>query len=105
MERIKKEMIYSFSAFIIPFIIYLVYLAPSIVGGDSGELITTAYLLGVPHPPGYPLYTILGKLFSLIPFYSVAWRVNLLSALLDAFCCLFVFLTPVSYTHLTLPTN
>jgi hypothetical protein len=51
---------------------------------DSGELITAAYTLGIAHPPGYPLWCLLGKLFTLIPLGSVAWRVNLLSAVLGA---------------------
>jgi hypothetical protein len=54
------------------------------VGGDSGELIVTAHVLGVAHPPGYPLHTILGKLFTLVPVSTIAWRVNLLSAVCDS---------------------
>src|SRR5712692_4753423 len=65
------------------FLIYLRTLAPSIVGGDSGELITVAYKMGVAHPPGYPLFTMLAKLFTFIPFGTIAWRVNLLSAVCD----------------------
>lgn len=47
-------------------------------------MITAAYVLGVAHPPGFPLHTLLGKLATLVPWGSVAWRVNLLSALCDA---------------------
>ena len=47
---------------------------------DGGELITAAVTLGVPHPPGYPSYVLIGKLFSLLPFGTVAFRFNLLSA-------------------------
>ena len=50
-------------------------------GSDGGELITTAVTLGVPHPPGYPLYVLSGKLISLLPLGSVAFRFNLLSAI------------------------
>ncbi|MGQ9603522.1 MAG: protein O-mannosyl-transferase family [bacterium] len=54
------------------------YLLP----GDSGELISASYTLGIAHPPGYPLYTLLGNLFSRVfPFSSVAFRYNFLSAL------------------------
>jgi hypothetical protein len=63
---------------------YIPTLYPSVPGGDSGELIVAAYRLGVAHPPGYPLFTLLGKLFTLIPAGSVAWRVNLLTAVLGA---------------------
>jgi hypothetical protein len=63
---------------------YVPTLYPSVPGGDSGELIVAAYRLGVAHPPGYPLFTLLGKLFTLVPAGSVAWRVNLLTAVLGA---------------------
>ena len=43
-----------------------------------------ADILGIAHPPGFPLYTMLGKLFTLIPFGDVAYRVNLMSALFAA---------------------
>lgn len=65
--------------------VYLHTLAPTITGEDSGELIAAAYSLGIPHPTGYPLWCILASLFiDLVPFYSVAWRVNLMSAFFSA---------------------
>ena len=67
-----------------PLGVYLATLSPTVNGGDSGELIAVAYLGGVAHPPGYPLHAMLGKLMTLLPLGSVAWRVNLLSALCDA---------------------
>ncbi len=46
--------------------------------GDSGEIITAIYRLGIPHPPGYPLQTLLGKLATfLIPYGDIAFRANL----------------------------
>jgi 4-amino-4-deoxy-L-arabinose transferase-like glycosyltransferase len=66
--------------FLATFIIYIKTLCPVVPPWDSGELITAAYTLGIAHPPGYPLYVLLGKLFSLIPFGTIAWRVNLMSA-------------------------
>ena len=77
----------------LPFLIFIVYfltLCPSLSGGDSGELITVARTLGVAHPPGYPLFTLLGKAFTWIPFGNVAWRVNLLSALCDSAAAAFL---------------
>jgi hypothetical protein len=53
-------------------------------GGDSGELITVAHVLGVAHPPGYPLHTLLARLFTLLPLDGLAARVNVLSAVCDA---------------------
>ncbi len=64
--------------------LYVVTLAPAITwanfGTDGGDLITAAVTLGVPHPPGYPLYTTLGYLFAQLPIGTVAFRLNLLSA-------------------------
>lgn len=68
-----------------PLLVYLLTLAPDLTwahnGADGGDLIVAAYRLGVSHPPGYPSYTLLAHLFTLIPWGSVAFRVNLLSAL------------------------
>jgi hypothetical protein len=51
---------------------------------DGGELITASFTLGVPHPPGYPTYVVLGKLVSLLPLGTVAFRYNLFSAVCAA---------------------
>lgn len=59
---------------------YLLTLAPGVGFTDSGELVVAAYTLGIPHSPGFPLYVLLGWLFGHIPLGSVAWRLNLLSA-------------------------
>ncbi|GMV94276.1 MAG: hypothetical protein AMXMBFR82_40540 [Candidatus Hydrogenedentota bacterium] len=65
--------------------VYLRTLAPTVTGEDSGELIAAAYTLGIPHPTGYPLWCVLGKLFiELLPFNSVAWRVAFMSAFFSA---------------------
>jgi hypothetical protein len=62
-------------------VVYVATLAPSVVGGDSGELTTAALTGGVPHPPGYPIFAMLARLFAALPLgHSPAWRVNLLSA-------------------------
>mmetsp|Transcript_21047 Transcript_21047/g.30398 ORF Transcript_21047/g.30398 Transcript_21047/m.30398 type:complete len:795 (-) Transcript_21047:201-2585(-) len=64
--------------------VYVATLSPSIAGGDSGELVAEGCILGTAHPPGYPLLTVIVNLISYIPFKSVAYRVNFLSALLSA---------------------
>src|SRR5688500_10781433 len=60
--------------------LYIRTLAPSVMPGDYAEFQLCAAVLGVPHPTGYPLYIMLGKLFTLLPFGDVAYRVNLSSA-------------------------
>src|SRR5690349_13982207 len=63
---------------------YILTLFPTVSGGDSGELIAAVHTGSVAHPPGYPLYTLLAKLFTFIPYGSIAWRINLFSACCDA---------------------
>lgn len=64
------------------FVIYLSTLAPSVVQIDSGELSSVQILLGIAHPTGYPLFTILGYLFSLLPLpVTPIYKMNLLAAL------------------------
>lgn len=64
--------------------IYLATLSPTVNFMDSGELITACVTLGIPHPSGVPVYVLLGKLFSLIPFGNIAYRINLMSAFFAA---------------------
>ena len=71
--------------FLLSMTLYLLTLAPTVTGEDSGELIAAAYGQGVAHPPGYPLWTLLAAfMIKILPFGAIAWRVNLLSALLAA---------------------
>ncbi len=62
------------------FAVYFRTLGPTITGEDSGELVTAAWSLGIAHPPGYPTWCLFSHLFTWLPFGSVAWRVNLASA-------------------------
>ena len=78
---------------------YTLTLFPTVTYGDNGSLITAAYTLGIPHPPGYPLYTLVANLFSHIPFGSVAWRINLASAVFGSGTAIFLYLTMVYLTR------
>ena len=64
--------------------VYVATLAPTVTEGDSGALITVVHTTGIAHAPGYPLYILLCKLFTVLPAASVAWRVNLASAFFAA---------------------
>jgi len=71
--------------------VYLLALSRDVGTFDIAEMQTIPHVFGVAHPTGYPLYTILGGIWSHIPFGSVAIRMNLLSAVLlataAAVCC------------------
>ncbi len=60
--------------------LYVSTLAPGVLPADSGEFQLAGAVLGIAHPPGYALYTMLGRLFTLIPLNNAAWRVNLFGA-------------------------
>jgi 4-amino-4-deoxy-L-arabinose transferase-like glycosyltransferase len=72
--------------------LYVRTLAPGLLPGDSGELQTLSVLLGNTHPTGYPLYLLIGKLFTWLPVGDVAYRVNLLSAVMAALAVAGVYL-------------
>ena len=77
---------------LLAFLVYLRTLAPSVMWYDMGELTTTSYVLGIAHNTGYPLYILLGKLFTFIPVGDVAYRVNLMSAVFAALTVSVVFI-------------
>lgn len=66
----------------IAFIFYMLTIAPSVIQIDTGELAAVQCTLGIAHPTGYPIFTIFGYLFSLIPLpFSKIFQLNLLAAL------------------------
>lgn len=90
----------GWAAFLIAAVVYCMTIEPTASFWDCSEFITTAYKLEVGHPPGAPLFMVIANVFS--QFASdptqVARMVNLMSALMSAFCILFLFW---SITHLT----
>ena len=64
-------------------------LAPSVTLWDSGEFLAAMHSLGIPHPPGTPLYVLIGKVWSLAfaSIFGFARSINLLSAVSTAFAC------------------
>jgi len=62
---------------LLPFLAYLTTLAPNITwrhwGVDTGELALAAYRFTIPHASGYPVYILVGHLFSLLPLGPIAY--------------------------------
>src|ERR1700741_5124208 len=79
--------------------LYFPTAARDIVVGDTPELITAAVTLGVAHAPGYPLFTMLGHVFSLIPFGTIPFRVNLFSVICDSLTTGIVYTIAVRLTR------
>ncbi len=75
----------SLGLFIVVLAVYIETMAGSTSFWDCGEFIATAFTLGIPHPPGTPLYVVLGRVFTMLPVpLSVAQKVNFMSALFGA---------------------
>ncbi|CAH2031535.1 glycosyltransferase family 117 protein [Trichlorobacter ammonificans] len=79
---------WALAAFLLPFALYLATLAPSVTFYDSGEFMTATWYLGSAHSPGYPLFLLYLKPFTWLPLGSIAFRINLATALSAALACL-----------------
>jgi len=88
-RKVKKiltsENVICASVFIFFLAVYTMTLCPTVFWWDSGELIANIAVLGIPHRPGFPIYVLLGKIFSFLPFWSFALKVNFLSSLFACF--------------------
>ncbi len=69
----------------------MITLAPTVTFIDSGELATVATKLGVAHPTGYPFFTVLGRVFTLIPVGDEIYRLNMMSAFVSSAALLMFF--------------
>lgn len=77
---------------VLTLVIYILLLPPTILPGDSGELVAASRTLSIAHTPGSPLYLMLGKIFSsALPAGSVAYRYNLLSAVFAALAVMLLY--------------
>jgi len=71
---------------LVAFLAYMSTVAQSISFWDCGEFVAASVSFGMPHPPGSPVYVLIGRLFSIIPFgEDFAFRVNILSVLSSTF--------------------
>lgn len=103
----KINKIIAVVIFFIMLIIYLMTAAPTISFWDCGEFVTSAYIMGIPHPPGSPLLSLIGRVMSLIPFYDfrgygigeIGYRVTLIDVLLGALTVMLTYLVLVKLIH------
>lgn len=92
-ETSRWDVIACAFIFGVTLLIYILTLAPTVLPGDSGELIAASRTLSVAHAPGYPLYLMLGKLFSgAFAIGSIAYRYNLMSAVFAAAVSVMLYL-------------
>ncbi len=89
----KPEYRAAAAMFVVVFVGYLVTLAPTVTFWDAGEFLAASKTLGIPHPPGTPVFTFVANVWAkIIPFGSYSYRVNLMSAVFSATAATFFFL-------------
>ena len=92
-DHIRLNKTFAALVLAVSFIVYYLTMAPTVSYWDCGEFIATSYILGVPHPPGSPLYLILGRIFSMLPTNpDIAFRVNIMSPIVSALACMLLYL-------------
>ena len=89
----RPPYLWAFATFLVVLLIYAATLAPTTAFWDTSEYIAAARVLGIPHPPGNPLFVILAHVFGLLPVAeSYAARINLFAAVTSAGAAAFWFL-------------
>lgn len=104
MDHMKLNKYVAGFVFLSTMIAYILTLAETVVFWDVGEFISAAYLLQVPHPPGSPLFLLIGSVIGMIPFYDdPAVRIHFISALSSALTAMFLYLSLVKMIILWRP--
>lgn len=94
--KITDHKIVAAIVFLVALVNFIATVAPTTSFWDCGEFIAASYTLGVPHPPGAPLYLLIGRFFSMLPFVeNVGFRVNLVSVVVSAITVLLLYLSLV----------
>lgn len=97
MQNNNKALYWAFAglAFLVSLVTYLMTVQPTVPFWDCGEFTAAAVNQQVPHPPGAPLFLMLGKLFHLLPFGDPGWRVNLVSVVASAITVMILYFITV----------
>jgi len=100
----KPDVLLALALGVGSFVLYVVTLAPTVLFADGGEFQFVPYILGVAHPTGYPLYLLLGWVWShALPIGHVAYRMNLFSALWAGLAVGLSYLVALRFIRLVVP--
>ena len=99
----KRHALHAAIVAVVLFALYAATSPRSVALEDDGLFVLSGYFLGIEHPPGYPLFTWIAHLFSMLPFGSVAYRIHLASALFGALTGAMAWLCAHSLTRRALP--
>jgi hypothetical protein len=105
-EQERPPYLWAFATFLLVLLIYGATLAPTTAFWDTSEYIAAARVLGIPHPPGNPLFVILAHVFGLLPLAeSYAVRINLFAAVTSAGAAGFWFLVAERWLRAVVPNR
>ncbi|MDD3806821.1 MAG: DUF2723 domain-containing protein [Candidatus Marinimicrobia bacterium] len=106
MAKDKMKFWLGILAFFGSFFAYLKTMAPTLSFWDCGEFIATSYIMGVPHPPGSPIFILLGRIFTMLPLNpDIGWRMNLMSPIASAGAVLLLYLIIIQFSHFFVDKN
>ena len=101
MSQGRVRLVVFGAVFAVVLAVYYYSAAPTASFWDCGELIAASFTMGVPHPPGTPLFVTLGRLFSMLPVAKeIAFRVTLIPVLFGSFACGLIYLIVVKFISL-----
>jgi tetratricopeptide (TPR) repeat protein len=98
----KSDILWGILSFFIPMIVYMLTMCRTLYAGDAGEFSTAGYTLGIPQPPGYPLWMLLLKIANICfnPFLThPAVSSSLCSALIAGFTVFFLYILLLKLSH------
>ena len=105
-EQQRPPYLWAFATFLVVLLIYVATLAPTTAFWDTSEYIAAARVLGIPHPPGNPLFVVLAHVFGLLPLAeSYAVRINLFAAVTGAGAAAFWFLVAERWLRAVVPNR
>ena len=98
--RPRPPYLWAVATFAIIFVLYLLTLSPTVAFWDAPEYITAAKVLGIPHPPGNPLFTLMAHVWGMLPLAAdYAKRINIFAAFCSAASSALWFLVAERWLH------
>src|SRR5574341_523463 len=88
----NRTLLFAIPIFLVSLLVYILTLAPTIYWQDSSAFVAASYTLGIPLSPGFPIYILLGRIFSLFPSSNPAWSINFMSAFWGSLSLAILFL-------------
>jgi len=99
--KFNSDIFYFILTAVISAVVYRITLCPTVEYIDSGELALACKNLGIAHPTGYPLYTLLGRLASILLWGELINRVNMLSLVLTSLASGFLYLSIIEFLSIS----